>query len=70
MFTFLLLIVGLYAVIGLGVGLTFVLRGVNHVDPVAADSPFVFRIVILPGCVGLWPILLLKWLWAGVGGAA
>ena len=70
MITFLLLIAGLYIAIGMGVGLAFVLRGVNHVDPVAADSPFIFRIVILPGCVGLWPVLLLKWIQANRGGKA
>ena len=60
-----LMIIGLYVVIGLLVGLAFVLRGVNRVDPAAGDSPFVFRIVILPGCVGLWPVVLLKWFNAG-----
>ena len=58
----------IYVAVGLAVGLGFVLRGVNRVDPVAADSPFIFRVVILPGCVGLWPLVLLKWLGAGKGG--
>lgn len=66
----LLSILGLYLVIGLIVGLWFVLRGVNRVDPVAGDSPWVFRVVILPGCVGLWPVVLLKWLRAGKAGRA
>lgn len=66
----LLSILGLYLVIGLIVGLWFVLRGVNRVDPVAGDSPWVFRVVILPGCVGLWPVVLLKWLRAGKAGGA
>ena len=70
MSSILLMILGLYVALGLLIGLAFVLRGVNRVDPVAADSPWVFRVVILPGCVGLWPVVLLKWLRAGKGGGA
>lgn len=66
----LLIILGLYVLVGLIVGLGFVFRGVNRVDEAAGDSPFVFRVVILPGCVGLWPFVLLKWVRAGRGGAA
>jgi len=69
MSTILLLILGLYVAFGFLVGLGFVLRGVNRVDPVAADSPWVFRVVILPGCVGLWPVVLWKWVRAGKGEA-
>lgn len=61
----LLMIVLLYAGVGLVTGLAFVLRGVDRVDPVAGGSPFIFRLVILPGCVGLWPVVLLKWLRSG-----
>ena len=68
--TVLLSIVGLYVLIGLIVGVAFVLRGVSRVDAAAADSPFVFRVVILPGCVGLWPVVLWKWIKAGRGAAA
>lgn len=66
----LLIIVGLYVAVGLLVGLGFVFFGVNLVDPVAKDSPFVFRVAILPGCVGLWPVVLLKWFRAGKGATA
>ncbi|MEM9345072.1 MAG: hypothetical protein AAGB26_00515 [Planctomycetota bacterium] len=59
------MILGVYIAIGLMVGLAFVFRGVNRVDAAAADSPVVFRIVILPGCVGLWPVVLWKWKDAG-----
>ena len=57
----LLLVLG-YVMVGLVVGLLFVLRGVGRVDPASAGSPFVFRLVILPGCVGLWPVVLGMWL--------
>lgn len=55
----------IYLALGLVVGLGFVLRGVDRVDPAASGSPLAFRLVILPGCVGLWPVVLMKWLGAG-----
>lgn len=61
----LLMIGGLYLAVGLIVGLGFVFWGVNRVDAAAGQSPLVFRVVILPGCVGLWPVVLLKWIRAG-----
>ncbi len=67
MVAILLFIVGLYVAVGLLVGIAFVLRGVNRVDPAAGDSPVVFRVVILPGCVGLWPVVLGMWINAGKG---
>ena len=67
MVSILLFIVGLYVAVGLLVGLAFVLRGVNRVDAAAGQSPVVFRVVIWPGCVGLWPIVLWKWINAGKG---
>ena len=70
MMSLMLNIVGGYLVIGLIVGLAFVLRGVNRIDPVAGDSPWVFRAVILPGSVGLWPVVLWKWAKAGKGAGA
>ncbi|MFK7790570.1 MAG: hypothetical protein AB8C95_13895 [Phycisphaeraceae bacterium] len=66
----LLSIVGLYVAVGLMVGVAFVLRGVNRADPAAGQSPFVFRVMILPGCVGLWPVVLLKWIHASKGASA
>ena len=65
MISIFLLAVLIYVLVGLLVGIAFVLRGVGRVDGAAAGSPFVFRLVILPGSVGLWPVVLLKWLRAG-----
>lgn len=55
----------IYLGVGLLVGLGFIWRGVNRVDPVAAASPLIFRLVILPGSVGLWPVVLLMWIGSG-----
>lgn len=66
----LLFMLGLYVAVGLVCGLAFVAVGINRVDAVAKDSPFIFRVMILPGCVGLWPVVLWKWIQAGKGAAA
>jgi len=64
------IIVGLYAAFGLLAGLAFLLLVANRVDPIARDSSFAFRLVILPGCVGLWPVVVWKWICAGKGASA
>lgn len=50
-----LAVAGAYLVIGLGVAVPFVMRGVNRLDPAAAHAPWPFRMVILPGSVVFWP---------------
>lgn len=58
-----------YLAAGLIVGIPFVARGVNRVDRVAAHAPLRFRLLILPGCAALWPVLIVKWLRARRSGA-
>lgn len=67
------LVILIYIATGLAVGALFAAVGVGKVDPAAIGSPVVFRVLILPGCVGLWPLVLTRWLGAGgakKGGAA
>ena len=49
---------GLYLLAGLLFAVPFVLRGVNRIDPVAHEGSWGFRLIILPGVVALWPLLL------------
>jgi len=58
----LLAALGLYLAAGLLFGIPFVARGVKRMDPAAAHAPLRFRLLILPGCAALWPVLLIKWL--------
>lgn len=58
---------GLYAGAGVAFALAFVIRGVSRVDPGAAGAPWSFRLLILPGAVALWPVLLGRWLRAAKG---
>jgi len=58
----LVMLVGIYAVIGLLFAIAFIAKGVARVDPVAAGAGWGFRLLILPGSVALWPLLLRRWL--------
>ena len=50
-----------WVVVGLIVGVPFILRGVGRVDPLAAEGSVGFRLAILPGVVALWPLVLRRW---------
>lgn len=56
------MVLGIYAVIGLLVGLAFMFGGAGKIDPAAKGKgmPWRVRLLVLPGIVGLWPIMLLK----------
>lgn len=49
-----------YVGIGLVFGLWFAWRGVQRVDPAAADGTWGFRVLIVPGAAALWPLLLVR----------
>jgi len=53
---------GLYALIGLLVGLAYMFGGAGRIDPAAKGKglPVRVRLLILPGIVGLWPLMLTK----------
>ena len=56
----LLLLIGqLYLGLGLLFALPFLLIGVQKLDG-AADGAWAFRLLALPGCVALWPVLAVK----------
>ncbi len=48
----------LYVAIGLVFALYFVWRGAGGVDPAAAGGSWGFRVMIFPGAVALWPLLV------------
>ncbi|HZR84944.1 MAG TPA: hypothetical protein VFD92_27865 [Candidatus Binatia bacterium] len=55
-------IAGIYLGAGLVFALAFVALGVGRIDPAASRASIGFRIVILPGCALLWPLLARRWL--------
>ena len=54
-------VLAIYMALGVLFAVPFVFRGVNRVDPVARESTRGFRLIILPGVVALWPLLLRRW---------
>jgi hypothetical protein len=60
----LFIFVSFYGICGLLFAVPFVLVGVNRIDPHAGHSSWGFRLLIIPGTVALWPLLLRRW-WKG-----
>jgi hypothetical protein len=51
-----------YGLAGIAFAFGFVIFGIHRVDPVAEHSTIGFRLIIIPGVVALWPLLLTRWL--------
>jgi uncharacterized membrane protein YphA (DoxX/SURF4 family) len=58
----LVLLFYLYLLLGLFFGLWFVFRGVQKIDPGMANAKWSMRMILLPGSLALWPVLLRKYL--------
>ncbi|MCR9196637.1 MAG: hypothetical protein NXH88_18000 [Hyphomonas sp.] len=58
----LVLALGIYALIGLLVGLIYMFGGAGRIDPAARGKgmPVRVRLLIVPGIIGLWPLMLTK----------
>ncbi len=50
-----------YLILGAAFALPFLWRGAGRIDPAAARGTLSFRLVIMPGVVALWPLLLWRW---------
>lgn len=57
-----LVLLALYLSLGFLFALAFVGRGVSAVDAAAQRATLGFRLLIFPGAVALWPLLLKRWL--------
>ena len=58
------LVVGLvtmYAAAGAVFAVPFAVRGLTRIDPSGAGAPWSFRLLIVPGTIVFWPLLLLRW---------
>ncbi len=53
---------GAYAALGLAFAVPFLARGIGRLDPGAHGSGWGFRLIVLPGVVAFWPLLLRRWL--------
>jgi len=50
-----------YIALGVVFALPFVARGIDRIDRAAGRGTVGFRIIVLPGVVALWPLLLRRW---------
>jgi hypothetical protein len=58
----LLILVGIYLACGLIFAVPFALVGVKRIDPHAVQGSWGFRLLIIPGTLAFWPLLLRRWL--------
>jgi len=57
----LLILLAIYLACGFLFALSFVFIGVRKIDPHAMHGSWGFRILIFPGTMALWPLLLRRW---------
>jgi len=58
----LLILLGIYLACGLVFAVPFVCAGVKKIDPHAAHGTWGFRLLIIPGTMAFWPLLLWRWI--------
>ena len=56
----LLLLLLIYGCVGVAFGIFFIFKGAQKLDPEVKNSPWHFRLMILPGSILLWSYLLIK----------
>jgi len=57
-----LIITAIYLLFGLLFAILFVIKGVEKVDEGAHGGTVGFRIIIIPGAMAFWPLLMRKWI--------
>lgn len=53
-------IAGAYLAVGLVVAVLFFTRWLKTLDPAAVGGSWGFRVLVTPGVVALWPVILMK----------
>lgn len=53
-------LLGIYVLAGIVFAPFFVLRGAARIDPSVRQSSWGFRMMIVPGVIALWPLLVLR----------
>ena len=60
--TIILIIVAVYLAAGLVFAIPFVIKGITKIDEGAIGSKWGVRLIIIPGVMVFWPVLLKKWM--------
>jgi hypothetical protein len=58
----LLIIIAIYLAVGFVFMIPFIIKGVDIIDEGARGSSIGFRIIIIPGVIVFWVVLLRKWI--------
>ena len=58
----LLIIAAIYLLGGVLFVIPFLMNGLEKIDEGAHDSTIGFKIIIIPGVIVFWPVLLSKWM--------
>jgi hypothetical protein len=53
--------VTIYILCGFAFAVPFIWTGVERIDPHAANGSWGFRLIIIPGTILLWPLLVVRW---------
>ena len=53
---------GAYAALGAAFAVPFLVRGIERLDSGAHGSSWGFRLIVFPGVVAFWPLLLRRWI--------
>ena len=61
MLQLIIILVLFYLAMGLLFVIPFLWKGITKVDEGALKSTFGFKIIIIPGVVVFWPVLLKRW---------
>ncbi len=56
-----LILLAAYLACGLVFAIPFALVGVKKIDPHAAHGSWGFRLLVIPGTMAFWPLLLRRW---------
>jgi len=65
MIEIILILVLVYLLLGVLFVLPFLLKGLTKVDTGAHGGSIGFKLIIIPGVIVFWPVLLRKWIKAG-----
>ena len=57
-----LIVLAVYLAIGFLFAIPFVIKGIHKVDEGSHEGSIGFRIIIIPGTMVFWPLLLKKWI--------
>ncbi|MEM9478264.1 MAG: hypothetical protein AAGA58_01240 [Verrucomicrobiota bacterium] len=62
MIEILLAILGIYLLLGLLVAVPFAFIGAKRIDPAATGGTWGFKLLVIPGAMVFWPLLLKRWI--------